>query len=204
VNASRAAQLTGGWPLPGVAPWWTPDAWPQNVQELTSSPVQLASCLIPNPADAENPQIKWDLAYNPSNAKGFSPQASINLQAQFTKMATNPSVGEIHIAIHDGLAQRIWGYILIRNQTNRISVWDVLYGIYAYFQTPITQQDLDYLQTLNQENHNVLLDAARKRGESSNELKRVDSLGDQRMFWGLWISNTGQDGWYLNLGLKGP
>lgn len=119
-------------------------------------------------------------------------------------MATNPSVGEIHIAIHDGLAQRIWGYILIRNQTNRISVWDVLYGIYAYFQTPITQQDLDYLQTLNQENHNVLLDAARKRGESSNELKRVDSLGDQRMFWGLWISNTGQDGWYLNLGLKGP
>jgi hypothetical protein len=120
-------------------------------------------------------------------------------------MATNPAVDKIHIAIHDGLAQRLWGSIIIQNQTNNVSVWDILYGIYAYFQAPITQQDLNHLQTLDQSNYTNLLDAARRRGEETpGEIRRVDSLGDQRRFWGLWITNKGEEGWHLNLGLKGP
>ena len=204
MSALQAAQLTGGWPLPGSAPWWTQNVWPQNIQDLTSSPVQLAPSLIPNPADAENPQIIWDLTHSPYGAKGLTPQSSINIQAQFNKMATHPAVVELHISIHDGLSQAIWGHIVIKNQTSKVSVWDVLYGIYAYFQMPITQQDLDYLQTLDQSNHTILLDAARKRGETSGHMKRIDTLGDRRRFWGLWISNRGQEGWHLNLGLKAP
>ena len=205
VNASQAAQLTGGWPLPGAAPWWTHNVWPQNVRDLTSSPVQLAPCLIPNPADAQNPQFLWDLAESPYVAKGLTPHATVTLQAQFHKMATAPAVDSIYIAIHDGLAQRIWGSITIRNPTNKVSVWDILHGIYMFFQVPVTQQDLDYFHTLDQSNHTILLNAAHRRGsQTPGEIKRVDSLGDQRRFWGLWITNKGQEGWHLNLGLKGP
>jgi hypothetical protein len=141
------------------------------------------------------------VAYTPYEAKGHSSRVTINLQAQFNKMATNPPVDKLYIMIHDGTAQRIWGNIVIQNQNN-ISVWDVLYGIYAYFQTPITTQELAYLETLDESNHTNLIEAARRRGASSPI--RVDSLWDQRRFWGLWITNRAQEGWFLNLGLTGP
>jgi len=204
LSASQAAQLTGGWPLPGTAPWWNHNVWPQNVHDVTSSPVQLAPCLIPNPADGDNPQIVWDVAYTPHGAKGLTPYATVNLHAHFNKMATNPAVDKIHVMIHDGLAQRIWGDMIIQNQ-NKVSVWDILYGIYAYFQTPITQQELEYLQRLDRSNHSILLDAARSRSSvAPGEIKRVDSLGGQRRFWGIWITDRRQEGWCLNLGLKCP
>ena len=129
----------------------------------------------------------------------------MELHAFFNKMATHPPVDTIHIAIHDGVAQGLWGPIMIQNLTSNVSVWDILSGIYAYFQTPVSSNEQDYLKELDETNHTLLLDAASKRGAFTIfDIKRIDSLGDQRRFWGLWITNKGQDGWHLNLGLRGP
>ena len=203
VGAMQAAQLTGGWPLPGGAPWWTQSVWSRNVHHVTSSPVQLAPCLIPNPADAECPQFIWDVVHDPCEAKGYTTQATLSLQAQFNKLATNPPTNVIRITVHDGLAQRIWGSIDIRKPM-AVTVWDILSGIYEYFQTPTSQRELEYIHTLDQSNYGRLWEASRNRGaESPDDIRRVDSLGDTRRFWGLWITDQGERGWYLNLGLKG-
>jgi hypothetical protein len=57
--------------------------------------------------------------------------------------------------------------------------------------------EVDYLQSLDPGNYDILVNAYFARCnvtpalpgfEQSQGLKRVDLLGDQRAFWGLWVS----------------
>ena len=210
LSAWQAAQLTGGWPLPGAAPWWTPSVWPQTVDGAVAALVQLAPCLIPNPVDGENPQVTWDVSQSPYIAEWVVNYSATSLQSQFNEKATTPAVDEIHIALPDGIVQHIWGPITVTNPRQKVLVWDILHAIYEYFQKPVTQEELTFLQNLDASNHATLLDALHRRCaatpglpefELSRSPRRVDALGDRRKFWGLWIKNNGDGGWHLNLGL---
>lgn len=209
LNPQQAARLTGGWPLPGAAPWWTPSIWPQAVDSV-AQPIQLAPCLIPNPADGENPQIIWDISQTPYIAEWIIGDNTVNLRSQFNEKATIPAVDEIRITLHDEIVRRMWGPITVRNPRQQVLVWDVLHAIYDHLRKPITQEELSFLQSLDPSNHTIFLDALQRRcaatpslseSELSQGLRRVDALGDRRKFWGLWIKYNGDGSWHLNLGL---
>ena len=84
-------------------------------------------------------------------------------------------------------------------------------GIYEFFQIQLTQTEVGYIQSLDQRNYDILVKACHARCnvtpalpgfERTQGLKRIDILGDQRGFWGLWITfDDLSNCWHLNLGL---
>lgn len=125
LNPQQAARLTGGWPLPGADPGWTPGTWPP-VTWGTSVPVQLAPCLIPNPANPNMPQIVWDISQNPVCAQRITGRhAIISLGSQFQQQATVPAAEEIHIAVQSAFVEHFWGPIQVTSKTT-LTVWDIL------------------------------------------------------------------------------
>lgn len=207
LGATDAGFLTGGFPLPGAAPWWTPSTMPAQPAALGT--IQLAPCLIPNPAGT-NPLVKWDISTTPFKATYNELFGGRSVQQDFNENATSPPVNAIQIAIHDSITQNVWGGIKVEN-ADKVRVWDVLNAIYEYFQANVSLDEIAHFQSLNDANHAILLDAASRRcattpglpdWEHTRGIRRVDVLGDQRKFWGLWITNNGAEGWHLNLGLR--
>ena len=174
-------------------------------------PIRLAPCLIPNPANPDLPQIVWDVSQHPTRAQRITGAHTIvGLSPQMNQQAVVPATQEVHIAIQASYIQRLWGTIRVQTKSTA-AVWDILNAIYEYFQTPLKQSEVDYLQSLDPGNYDILVNACYARCnvtpalpgfEHSQGLKRVDLLGDQRAFWGLWVSvDEAANSWHLNLGL---
>lgn len=115
----------------------------------------------------------------------------------------------MHIVCDAGSISSFWGPIII-NSDSKINLYDVLLAIYDYFQTPLTQGEVDVISDLNPGNYELLRDAYIHRCRKAHGLfqyelkqgfKRVDCLGDNRAFWGTWITYNSNNTWQLNLGL---
>ena len=132
LDPRQTAQLTGGWPLPGADPRWTPGTWPP-VAWGASVPVQLAPCLIPNPANPDMPQIVWDISQNPVRAQRITGRHTIiPLGSQFHQQAIVPATEEVHIAVQTTFIEQLWGPIKV-NTTTKITVWDILLQVFLFF-----------------------------------------------------------------------
>jgi hypothetical protein len=126
----HAARLTGGWPLPGADPRWTPGTWPPAAWGA-SVPVRLAPCLIPNPANPNMPQLVWDISQNPAGARRITgAHTIIPLSSQFNQQALVPATDEVHIAVQSPYVQRLWGSIKVTT-SSKVTVWDILSYVYS-------------------------------------------------------------------------
>ncbi|TCD69531.1 hypothetical protein EIP91_007154 [Steccherinum ochraceum] len=206
-------RITGGWPLPGLAPAEFSLRWPR--EPMTGVPILLSPCLIPNPLHHDRPVIDWDMSQLPSTAKKISDRSGRTKSAlgnQLDLPATNPPCTHMSIVCSFGSLGCRWGPISI--QRNVVTVWDVLDCIYEFLYTPMHPSEV-YDIECTQEALN-LPPSARLAAVSSSRLKRspdisarpktlyrrVDCLGDRRYFWGMWISFVEGGGWYLNLGTQ--
>ncbi|OBZ67665.1 hypothetical protein A0H81_12226 [Grifola frondosa] len=204
-DAMAAARLTGGWPLPGMAPTgWTPGLWPSVIQTPTvttpvfiTSPFQggpvICKWLVPNPINPDVPHVMWDVSQHPLTAKRITGRELVaDITRYLDEQATNPPSDKILIICDIGMAQNMWGPIVV--QKSRITVWDVFLAIYEYFQKQMTRKEVDYLASLASGNLKSMEDACYKRClrapalpgyEWQQGMRRVDCLGDKTVFWVL-------------------
>jgi hypothetical protein len=138
LDPRQTAQLTGGWPLPGADPEWTPGTWPP-VAWGASVPIQLAPCLIPNPANPNMPQMVWDVSQNPVRAQRITgAHTIISLGSQFHQQATVPAAEEVHIAVQSAFVERFWGSIKVTSKT-KLTVWDILLYVSFLLLFPVSE-----------------------------------------------------------------
>ncbi|KAI6011122.1 hypothetical protein EDC04DRAFT_781420 [Pisolithus marmoratus] len=229
---------SGGWPLPGTSAWWpswlpgttsvagsvpqwSPGTWPP-LPWPTDIPVRLAPWLIPNPVNPNVPQIEWDVSTHPTTARritgahvtlpldsgvGGSAGAGISHEP-----AISPASDRILVRHDIGLISQLWGPIVIERPGGRVTIRDLLEGIYAFFQTHLTHAEVERISSLGQDNYRSLVDAYRRRTtqrqlgvlrdrEWREGLRRVDCLGDRRWWWGAWVTYNSDGTWQLHLGL---
>ncbi|KAI6094508.1 hypothetical protein F5141DRAFT_1169871 [Pisolithus sp. B1] len=233
-----AAHPLGGWPFSGTSPWWpplplstTPTAgnipqwspgtwlpmpWPTDV------PVRLAPWLIPNPVNPGVPQLTWDVSMHPSTARRVTgahvilPLDSAGGGSTGIRIdnepATSPASDRIVVLCDVALVNQLWGPIVIERPGRRVTVRDLLEGIYAFFQMHLTRAEVEHISSLGQGNYRLLMDAYTHRTtqrqlgvlrdwEWREGMRRVDCLGDRRWWWGVWVTYNSDETWHLNLGL---
>ncbi|KDQ54297.1 hypothetical protein JAAARDRAFT_60702 [Jaapia argillacea MUCL 33604] len=208
LSPAAALMLTGGHPMPGTAPNWQPGAWPPVGPSPV--PIQLHPRLVPNPNDGTLPHVVWDVTQPPSLAKKITGRHIVlDMTRDFGATATHPPVKKMFIQCDFGHMHAMWSDIII-DQTEDITVWDVMEAIYEFFQTPMKQSEVDFISNLSHSNYEILCDAYRRRCHSTPGLqafellqgiRRVDVLGDRRVWWGTWITYHNDGTWRLNLGL---
>ncbi|KAH7908530.1 hypothetical protein BJ138DRAFT_1103428 [Hygrophoropsis aurantiaca] len=208
-----AAQVTGGWPLPGTCPQWTAGTFPP-LPYPHRSPVTIAPWIIPNPKSSYVPQLRWDIARHPMTGRQIVGKAiSLSIDPILGEKATHPPVKKILIVCDIGFMSRFWGPISVERSSD-LKVWDVLTAIHDFFQTPLTLAEVQTIEGLSWGNGERLRQAFRKRVYENNSglseyqwrqgLRRVDCLGDKKIFWGLWPTFNPDSTWHLNLGLISP
>ncbi|KAI6120066.1 hypothetical protein EDD17DRAFT_1012609 [Pisolithus thermaeus] len=236
-----AAHLLGRWPFSGISPWWpplplgtipgadtvpqwSPGTWPP-MPWPTDVPVRLAPWLIPNPVNPGVPQLDWDVSLHPTTARRVT-GAHVTLPLDSAgggstgiridnEPATSPASDRIVVLCDVGLVNQLWGPIVIERPGRRVTVRDLLEGIYAFFQTHLTHAEVERISSLGEDNYRLLVDAYRKRTtqrqlgvlrdwEWREGMRRVDCLGDGRWWWGVWVTYNSNETWQLNLGLVNP
>ncbi|KAI0935040.1 hypothetical protein AcV7_003951 [Taiwanofungus camphoratus] len=213
LDANAVTRLTGGWPLPGTAPGWSPGVWPLPSQQIigwTYPTVILCPWLIPNPGNPSVPHTQWDITQSPSTAKRITGRNLVTeLSPKFGDHVTFPPTQVVHIHCYIGMARDLWGPIVVKNR-QAVNVGDILFAIYDYYQTSMSEEEVEFVSSLRPENHARMTDACYRRClrtpalpgyELRQGIKRVDCLGKSTTFWGMWITQNADHTWQMNLGL---
>jgi len=208
---------TGGHPMPGACPTWTPGAWPPPPSAGATSRralIQLAPWMIPNPCNGSLPHIMWDVSQLPTTAKRITGNHVIkDLTEKLDDIATHPAVDRLVVVCQVGVAEQQWGHVEIKaSRPKGVTVWDVFNGIFEYFQKRVGRRELDRMKGMLGDDkleekmadafyQRLLVTPALPGYERKEGLKRVDCLGDACFFWGLYVSYNDDGSWQLNLGL---
>ena len=205
--------LTGGYPMPGACPDWTPGVWPPAATPRGTL-IQLAPWMIPNPCNAALPHIMWDISQLPTTAKRITGNhVIVSVMDKLDDLATHPAVDRLVVACQVGVAENFWGHIEVKaSRPKGVTVWDVFSGIFEYFQKRVGKRELKRMKEMSGDERleEKLTDAFYQRirttpalpgYELKGGLKRVDCLGDGCFFWGLYVSYNNDNTWQLNLGL---
>ncbi|KAI6158320.1 hypothetical protein EDD17DRAFT_1012490 [Pisolithus thermaeus] len=205
----------------GNIPQWSPGTWPP-MPWPTEVPVRLAPWLTPNPVNPGVPQLEWDVSLHPTTARRITgahvtfPLDSAGGGSTGVRIdnepATSPASDRIVVLCDVGLINQLWGPIVIERPGRRVTVRDLLEGIYAFFQTHLTRAEVERISSLGEDNYRLIVDAYRKRTtqrqlgalrnwEWREGMRRVDCLGDRRWWWGVWVTYNSDETWQLNLGL---
>jgi len=108
-GAGNADGLTGGYPMPGACPTWTPGTWPPAATSRSRS-IQLAPWMIPNPCNAVLPHIMWDVSQLPTTANRITGNhVIVSLGGKLDDVATHPAVDRLVVACQVGVAERFGG-----------------------------------------------------------------------------------------------
>lgn len=216
-RAGNADWWTGGHPMPGTCPTWTPGAWPPSASVAETSRralIRLAPWMIPNPCNASLPHIMWDISQLPTTAKRITGNHVIrDVAEKLDDIATHPAVDRLVVVCQVGVAQQMWGCVEIKaSRPKGVTVWDVFNGIFEYFQKRVGRRELDRMKEMLGDDQleekmadafyqRLLVTPALPGYELKQGLKRVDCLGDGCFFWGLYVSYNDDNSWQLNLGL---
>lgn len=206
-----AIPLTGGHPLPGTMPQWTPGPWP-SLDWASDIPIRLSPYIIPNPNNAYLPLINWNVTKHPSTAKRLTPNhVIVDMASIWGHTVTHTEAQTIVVTCDIGHMSTLWGPIVV-NHSKPVTLRDLFEAIYQYFQVPLTYPEVQYICDLNPSNYHRLADAYYQRCRESMALpgwearqgfRRADVLGDRKHWWGVWISSR-HGVWWLNLGLMNP
>ena len=114
-----------------------------------------------------------------------------------------PAVPKVHVRLAGsvGLVFKVWGPIVIKNERSKpLSARDILNEIYAFFQKPVSQWEIDEIKE-EEKNYDTMIEAMEKRcyceiglpGRAWKQgMKRADVLGAYISFGDLTvIENTG-------------
>lgn len=201
---------TPAWPVAAAVPpappanCPTPPDWLQR----TAPEVALIPTLGLNPVEPSYPHLKWDLAQMPSAAtvKHITGRVLVKpiTHKDFKQVALYPprldmyiTLGNVPAAAH---MHARWGPIVVRpNRKGEILVGDVLDAVYTFFQEQLYFEDFtafdEWLGKEGDPNYEALKVAYGRRLRASSGLyeverkqgfKRVDMLGDNRRWCGLY------------------
>jgi len=206
-----ATPHTGGHPLPGPMPQWTPGTWPP-LDWAHDVPIRLSPHIIPNPNNRHLPLIDWNVTKHPSTAKRLTPNhVVVDMSSIWEHPATHTNARMIVVTCDVGYMSTLWGPVVI-DQSGPVTLRDLFEAIYQYFQVPLTYPEVQYICNLHPSNLRRMTDAyyhwcresfALPGWEAWQGLKRADVLGDRKHWWGVWISSR-HGAWWLNLGLMNP
>jgi hypothetical protein len=173
-------------PYPPISPW----------VPRSSQSIQIAPWLIPNPYNPQVPHMLWNVSQVPITAKRLTGNhVVINLKPHFDDEATFPGVPEVHIVSNIHVINKMWGAIIVKSDAV-VKVSDILQGIYQFFQTPLTQSEVDLMTASDAKNYEKMVEAMHRRCLREpclferawmQGLKRVDCLGDMASFGGLYV-----------------
>jgi hypothetical protein len=179
-------------------------------------PVIVNPSLVPNPYNITQPKIRWDLSRHPSMGKYYHANHTIG-HIPWEDIATHPAVEEIHIAMSKDnvfTLPRQWGNVIVR-PGRTVKVIDVLQALHDFFHQPLTRRERHaYLEAHPGSRESLQSCIERRRCEHSDciperELKeawwgrRVDLLGENRLWGGVVFAYNPGNTWVLELHL-GP
>ncbi|KAH9916024.1 uncharacterized protein B0H18DRAFT_885286 [Fomitopsis serialis] len=157
------------------------------------------------------PHVAWDVTQHPTTARWATGRhVWVPLSQRFNQVATYPEVRTLHIHCDIGLASVRWGPVVIE-KSGAITLGDILYAIYDFFQRRMSEDDVNFVATLRPGNRERMYEAFWRRCRTGHALdgyehqqgmKRVDCLQDQTAWWGTWITVRPDNRWHLNLGLQ--
>ncbi|KAF8965240.1 hypothetical protein BDZ97DRAFT_1812816 [Flammula alnicola] len=207
------------WQAPPAA-WWPNQFWFGQATQLYQTPppppLLLHYQLLYNPNDPfAGPEILWDLVHPPGYARvrdrSFFKRWK---KPELSSDALHPSVEKLWIlSDHPVLAYWMgrWGPIVVRSE--KITIEDVLQGIYTYLRTPLTREDLREVNSIPGNRKNLRY-ARDQRAKDSHEIeavviahgyRRVDIVGGHRGFQGMRVAVLPDQTWRLYFGLRpGP
>ncbi|KIN97826.1 hypothetical protein M404DRAFT_67092, partial [Pisolithus tinctorius Marx 270] len=126
--------------------------------------------------------------------------------------ATLPPSDRILVLCDLGWISQLWGPIVIERPGGRVTIRDLLEGIYIFFQMHLSRAEVEHISSLEPNNYGLLVDAYQRRTtqrhlgvlrdwEWREVMRRVDCLGDRRWWWEVWVTHNSNGTWQLNLGL---
>lgn len=214
------------WNVPPLTGAWLPTPLPldpslPNQQHMRTSPVELCPWLLPNPEDPNVAHIKWDMSLPPTSARRMSGVGIItSLKAKFNEVATNPPVDHVQIICPFGPEEPAglgipFPNIDIRKVSGDVTVGDILYGIYDFFNEPLSDDEVaDVKRKLEGARSYIpwyesLEYSATQRARVSHEIgalkksgpyRRIDCMGSaQRFFSGMAVTYSQQGRWWMVL-----
>lgn len=193
-------------------PRWEPGTFP--VEPFgTPVPFHLHPHLIMNPLNPNIPILQWDIIHRAEQASTYTGR-QILVRPNLGAAAMEPAPSKIYISSdHPVLAawMKIWGPIMIEKP--KITIRDVLDGIYDYFERPLTRSDLRRLRRDPNNTASLTYSAHQRAGDSyelypvglASGFRRSDAMGGHRRFQGLRPVVFQDSTWKLFLGLlPGP
>ena len=206
-NPGSVAWLTGGHPLPGEDPSWSPSSW-SPPRQLLPGQAALSPFLTPNPRSALSPQILWDVAIAPpSGSMRVTSRGVIvpfGTSKEFTSQATWPKVKKL-VVVLEGLS--LYEPITVEKNSD-ITIADIFNAVYKFLHKQLTQAEFDQIRKSQ--------DGRRKCGQMYKAIcrrctdgsmiqsymwqqgyKRVDILGEKTLFWGAYPAYNPDRSWYI-------
>jgi hypothetical protein len=177
--------------------------------------------LLLNPFNPHLPTIQWDLHQEPSTAQHYSARHHLT-PANLDIVATSPGVKSLVIDIsyctgHPLLAD--WGTTIsiekhIPDRRRNITIGDILYAIYDYFQVPLTHHEVLSVCGSSRQSLDGMQRSLATRCSSVATIpevewklgyRRVDVLGDYKSFYGMAVEGDPSSSgiWRLKL-MLGP
>jgi len=211
----------GAWNGPSTpwSPWsssssgslpWSP---PSSHRPARGSVISIHRHLCYNVANpTAPPELQWDIVQPPDTARIHNPHLfQFWEKPDSTCDAIQPSAKKIWIDCdHQVLSFwfRKWGPITLSDD-EKVTVGQVLEGIYKYLRTPLTEDDLRELDTVPGNNEALHLARALRANESpeldvvvlASGFRRVDVAGSHRRFQGLRIVIHPDKSWRLHFNL---
>ncbi|CAL1698886.1 unnamed protein product [Somion occarium] len=202
-------------PLPAVTPNYTriPHVWQEGIEwppgsGMRARVVRVCDLFVawhPNPS-----ALRWDVSRLPSTATRRNHLGNVFklAEADFNTPATTPPSNMVLITCRVGVVNEYWPEIEV--QGSPVTVENVLDAVYDYFDRFLTQGEVNRIRDEDPDNFHWLRDAMIRRCQNSGQLyqhvwrqgfKRVDCLGDNRMFNGLGVEYHPGCTWTLDLKL---
>jgi len=202
-------------PLPAAKPRW--GRWSRDSPE---DEIWLHPHLLLNPFSPHLSAIQWDLHQDPSTARHYSARHHLT-PANLEIVATSPGVKSLVIDISHSTGHPLltgWGTTisiekLVPDKRRNITIGDILYAIYDYFQVPLTHHEVFSVCGSSGQSMDVMqrslktrcLTATIPEVEWKSGFRRVDILGDYRFFYGMAVEEDPSSSgiWRLKL-MLGP
>lgn len=196
----------------GTNTFWSP--FPPPIFRPAQAVMSIHRHLCHNTTDPHSPpELLWDIIHPPDFARVRNPHFSHFWEKpDLDADSIQPSVKKVWIDCdHHVLSYwfQKWGHINVTSDSDRVTVRQVLEGIYSYLRTPLTEDDLRELNTVPGNDEGLRI-AREKRAKDSYEIdavvlangfRRVDVAGSHRRFQGVRIAAYPDHTWKLHFNL---
>ncbi|OCB90537.1 hypothetical protein A7U60_g2215 [Sanghuangporus baumii] len=206
-DPETAETVTGGHPLPGMDPFWSPTRWVPP-HSPPSYGISLDAFMVPNPRSWYAPQLLWDAAVQPpycmQRVTSRGNIVDFGNTDFFKRTATVPGVKSLLVSLP--YMRNSWGPAIIKQNTP-ITIGDVFKKVWDYLHTQIKAEDWKALEkTYGEDWAKRVWDAFDLRCRTSGALydwtksqgmRRVDFMAGNTVYWGTYMPRNIDGTWFL-------